>query len=199
MDELCSGIIFEAFSLLFGVIGGGFALFQWRRSVIYKRTEIVRDLIADVRGNETIATIMDIIDWNKGFIYNGSFSVVSSSSQISLGTITDDKLMKMIDYTLSLFSYICYLKEARTIKNKEMYFFEYEIRRLMDNPQIQNYLYSLYHWSAALGVHMSFSHLISYGIKRGYLAKSFYVYMENHPDYHCYLVLPTEYVHSKAA
>lgn len=199
MNETNIGILLEAISLLFVVFGGIFALHQWKKSVVYKRTEVVQELIAEVRGNETIATIMDIIDWNEAFTYNGSFIVKEHTSRKSLTAVTNDKLMQMMDYTLSHFSYICYLKEARTLEKNDMYFFEYEIRRLMDNPHIQNYLYSLYHWSAALGVHMSFSYLIPYGIKRGYLDKSFYVYMDEHPLYRCFLKLPPKYTLSKAA
>ena len=75
-----------------------------------------------------------------------------------------------------------------------MRFFEYELRRLVDNPHIRNYLYSLYHWSKSLGVKTSFLYVIEYGLKKGYLDKSFKRYDRNHAPYKCFLVVEEQTV-----
>lgn len=64
-------------------------------------------------------------------------------------------------------------------------FFDYELRRLFDNEHISNYLYSLYHWSKQLGIKMSFSYLIDYGLEKEYLTKDFL--RLDISNYRCYL------------
>lgn len=187
MYEL-EGLIVSIISLAFVFIGGCFALYQWYKSLVYKRAEVVQKLIEGVRGNENISTIMDMIDWNEDFTYDGKFHIEHDTTRTILKDISGDDLFKMIDQTLSTFSYICYLKKAHTVNRQDMKFFEYEIRRLVDNPHISNYLYSLYHWSKSLDVEMSFSYVINYCIKKKYLERSFKKYSLV-GKYKCYLVI----------
>lgn len=155
------------------VIGGCFALYQWSKNSIYKRAEIVESLIVTVRDDEDISTILDIIDWNSGLHYDGKFHLEGISNRKALLDISDDDLFKKIDKTLAHFSYICYLKYQRALTKKDMRNFEYEIRRLVDNENIANYLYSLYHWSKSLNVKMSFSFLIDYCLDKKYISSDF--------------------------
>lgn len=180
-------LVISAVSLSFAFIGGLFALMQWRKSLIYKRTEIVSALIKSTRQDEAVATVMNIIDWNEDFTYDGKFHICGRSTRAKLNTISDEDLFSLIDHTLSIFSYICYLKSVGTIKNEDIRFFEYEIRRLIDNKHIRDYLYSLYHWSKKLSVKMSFSYLIEYGLQKKYLDKDFETYSETSRNYTCYL------------
>lgn len=175
----------DSLTLIFACVGGLFALHQWRIQIKQKRAEIVEEQIHKVRDDMDISTIMDIIDWNKGFIYDGKFTVADSSK---LPNMTDDDLFKKIDKTLSQFTYICYLKKTKAIGKKDFKVFEYSIRRIMDNQHICNYLYSLYHWSRYLGVSSSFDNLIQYGVKKKYLDSSFQ--KENSTMYKCYLSIP---------
>lgn len=175
-------------SLLFVVVGGVFALCQWQKNLVYKRAEIMQSLIETTRKDNTISTIMDIIDWNEDFSYDGKFNVNPNSKRELLHNISGEDLFKMVDYTLSVFSYICYLKTVKTLKKKDMQFFEYEIHRLVDNPHIANYLYSLYHWSKKLGVKMSFSFFIEYCMKMKYLDSSFRVFNDGNDYYKCFLI-----------
>ena len=161
--------VMEIITLLLAIIGGFFALVQWRKSNIYKRGEIVHDLIKIVRDDKDISTVMDIIDWDKGLVYCGTF-YLTDDAELKIG---DDDLIKIIDRTLSHFSFICYLRKQHTLTQKDMRVFDYEIRRLIDNKNISNYLYSLYHWSKYLNVSMSFSFLVDYCIKKEYLYRSF--------------------------
>lgn len=155
------------------VIGGCFALYQWSRNSIYKRAEIVERLIVTVRDDEDISTILDIIDWNSGLHYDGNFHLEGIANRKALFDISDEDLFKKIDKTLAHFSYICYLKYQRALTKKDMRNFEYEIRRLVDNENIANYLYSLHHWSKSLNVKMSFSFLIDYCLDKKYISSDF--------------------------
>lgn len=179
-------LVVEVISLAFVFIGGCFALWQWHNSLVYKRAEIVQMLIEDIRGNQSVSSTMDMIDWNEDFVYNGKFQINRNTTRNTLKKLSDDNLFQMIDQTLSAFSYICYLRSVHTIRRRDMAFFEYGIRRLVDNPHIANYLYSLYHWSKSLNVEMSFSYIIKYCIRKKYLDRSFKKY-SLHGIYKCFL------------
>jgi len=174
-------------TVLFAFIGGCFALLQWRKSLVYKRTEIVQALIKSTRESKNVSAVMEIIDWNEGFLYDGKFTFKKNANRTMMNNLSDDELFNVIDHALSIFSYICYLKSVGIIKSTDMRFFEYEIHRIIDNCHISNYLYSLYHWSKKIGVHMSFSYLVDYCLEKKYLNNSFTVYSECNPQYKCFL------------
>ena len=182
-------LVLSAVSIIFVFIGGCFALWQWNKNLVYKRTEIVRELIESIRKDKTVSAIMDVVDWNEDFLYDGKFVVNENTTRTALKGLSSDDLFKMIDHTLSLFSYVCYLKKMRTISSSDMRFFEYEIRRLADNPHIGNYLYSLHHWSKKLGVKMSFSYFVDYCIKKKYIDKSFRNLDSHSLEYTCFLAI----------
>lgn len=163
----------ELIKLVFAVLGGWFALYQWRIQIKQKRAEKVKELICKVRDDADIASVMDVIDWDEGIEYNGKFYVNPKCTKDALKTISADDLFQKVDKTLSHFSYICYLRANRTLTKEDMVIFEYELRRLVDNPHICNYLYSLYHWSISLHVACSFGYLIQYAIQKAYLTKDF--------------------------
>lgn len=177
--------IIDVLSLLAVMIGGGFALKKWNTSIKERRSIIVQNLIEEVRGDNQIATVMDLIDWNEDFIYDGRFHLNPNSNRNCLKGMDDNSLFKMIDKTLSLFSYICYMKKKKIILNSDIVFFDYELKRLFDNQHITNYLFSLFHWSKHIEVEMSFKYLIDYGIKKKYLSKDFYSKSSN--NYKCFL------------
>lgn len=61
---------------------------------------------------------MDIVDWNEDFNFDGKFVINKDTKRTALKELSDDDLFKMVDYTLSVFSYICYLKSLGVIKIK---------------------------------------------------------------------------------
>lgn len=171
-------------SLIIAVIGGFFALHKWKETIINKRSVIVRELIEKVRDDNQISAVMDIIDWDEGFEYDGKFTFFDSN-RIALKNTDDASLFLMIDKTLSHFSYICYLQKKKLLKKADIKIFDYELRRLLDNEHIANYLFSLYHWSKHLKVNMSYIYLVKYGIRKRYLKFDFY--KKNSRNYICYL------------
>lgn len=195
IEEISFQDIIGLFTLIFGIIGGGFALYQWRKSNVYKRGESVKELIEKVREDEDIANIMDIIDWDEGFGYNGKFYIKKHNDKVALRFMNDDELFKRMDKTLSHFSYICYLKHHHTLTDDDMKIFEYEIRRLIDNKNVANYLYSLFHWSLSLNVEMSYKYLIDYCTEKEYIRDDFK--NTNSKCYTQYLKLPDNYCKSK--
>ncbi len=178
-------LIVSVITLFFAFIGGCFALWQWYKGLVYKRAGIVNSLIKDTRENSDVSLIIDIADWDEGFCYDGKFTIDRKICRSQLKNLSDDEFFLKIDYTLSVFSHICYLKRVHAIKRRDLACFEYELHRLTDNKHISNYLYSIYHWSKDIDVKMTFDYLVDYCIKKKYLDKSFKDI--NSEIYTCYL------------
>lgn len=178
-------VVIDSLTFLAVVVGGVFALLQWRMQIKQKRVEMARELMSTIRDDEDIMMVSDIIDWDDGISYDGKFSVQSSNPFFK--EMDEDELFAKIDRTLSHFSYICYLNSMNVLKKNDMAFFEYDLRRLTDNEHICNYLFSLHHWSNSLCVQCPYKCLIEYAIKRKYLDKSFVDL--NSKRYICFLKL----------
>ena len=182
--------IIETVTIFISIIGGTVALLQWKKGNDYKRAQLVQELINKVRDDLDVSLIMDVIDWNDGIKYDGKFRFLYNERDERYNNLSSDELFSKIDKTLSHFSYICYLYKRNLFAYKDMVVFEYELRRIIDNAHICNYLYSLYHWSKYLQVRCSFDYLIEYAKKKNYLDKDFFVLQKN-TRYECYLGVPT--------
>ena len=79
-----------------------------------------------------------------------------------------------MDKTLSYFSYICYLRDRHIISNKEFKFLKYKIERILVNPEVQDYLYNLYHFSKKFNLPLSFHYLFEYGKKHNFFDEEFF-------------------------
>ena len=169
-------------TLLFATVGGVFALTQWRTQITHKRAEIVHEMIRTIRDDEKIAAVMDVIDWDNGLKYDGSFHMSPNAKENEKSKIAansaiinadDNSLFAMVDRTLVHFSYICYLKQRGAFSEADVEVFQYALRRIADNKQIANYLFSIYHFSKRRKATCSFKHLIKYLLKKRYLHRSF--------------------------
>ena len=84
------------------------------------------------------------------------------------------ELERKVDKTLSYFSYICYLKKKRLITASEFKFFEYEVKRILVNNQVVEYLYNLYHFTKMRKMNLTFYYLFLYGKRKKFFNKDFY-------------------------
>lgn len=128
------------------IIGGIFALVKWNKDIKLKRAEYMQSLIDKIENDNSSGFY--IIEYNYEW-YNAMFHC-------------NRELEQKIDYTLSYFNYICYLKFRKIITKNEFNFFEYKIKRIIQNPSIQNYFYNLYHFSSHANVPMIFPNLFEY-------------------------------------
>ena len=141
ISEHCITIILNIVSLIVVIIGGIFAFVQWRKSLKLKKAEYIKELIDKIRSDSEIRDIIYTFDYAIPW-YNRNFH----------GSETEKKT----DKTLLYFSYICYLRDSKTIGEKEFNFFEYEIKRFMNNSDLQDYFYNIYHFSNKNNSPMSF-------------------------------------------
>lgn len=71
-----------------------------------------------------------------------------------------------MDVLISYADYICFLFENKFLKENEMSLLEYEIRRILTNQEIKNYLWNIYNFSKKLDCTAKYESLINYGINK---------------------------------
>lgn len=148
------------FSVIFIIIGGAFAFYQWGRNTTYKRAEYINELTEKIRTDESIKYTVYLIDYGNVW-YDERFH---GSNDIEL----------KVDKTLSYFSYICYLYSRRIINKKEFAFFEYEITRIITNNNVRFYFFNLYHFAEKNRSKMTFQYLFKYAEKKKVFVDEFY-------------------------
>lgn len=173
--QIISNIV-QILTCLSIVIGGAFAYRKWSTSLKIKRAEYINALIEKIRSDDFIRDIIYMIDYGKIW-YTQKFH-------------NSGELENRVDYTLSYFSYICYLKSQGIIKNKEFDFLKYDIDRTLMNPQVIDYFYNLYHFSSKFDSPMSFIYLFDYAKMKGFLRTDFFdkeAWKSSEGRYHHYL------------
>lgn len=157
------------------VVGGIFALIQWRKGTALKRAEYIKELTEKIRTDKDIFETIYMFDYVEEW-YNWDFH---QSSDVE----------RKVDRTLTYFSYILYLRNEKLISKKEFSFFTYDIERILRNNQLQDYFYNLFHFANKQGIQFSFSILVDYAKEQKLLDKEF-----NNPEayktsmnYHQYL------------
>lgn len=148
-SEITVSDITSVISVVLVIIGGVFAYYQWKKNNALRRAEYINELTEKIRTDKGIRDVVYWLDYNESW-YGEEFHN------------SGKKELKM-DKTLSYFSYICYLKKQKIIRDKEFDFFRYEIKRILVNRQIQNYFYNLYHFSQKNEEPITFKHLFEYG------------------------------------
>lgn len=140
------------------VIGGIFALHRWNVSLKLKRAEYVQSLLTDIRTNPNID--FHLFDYDNPW-YNESFH-------------NGSKLEGKVTYTLSYFSYICYLYEQKILTQTDFIRFKYFINRVLSNEQLHDYFYNLYHFSSKQQLPISYIDLFNYAKENGYFDDEFW-------------------------
>lgn len=130
------------------VIGGIFALMQWRKNIKLKRADYIKELTETIRENKDISDVIYMLDYDESW-YCEEFHQCG-------------KLERKVDKTLAYFSYILYLRNEKILSKKEFLFFKYDIERILRNEQMQDYFYNLYHFSKTQDALFSFSTLLDY-------------------------------------
>ena len=156
--EVSISDIIALLSFISIIVGGIFALKKWNINQKLKRAEYIKTLFDEIRSNPKIVFYLfeyDSIWYNEKF--HGSKDLESN-----------------IDYTLSYFSYICYLRNNNIITKSDFNNFRYQLERILNNQQFKNYIYNLYHFSKRVNQPISFVELFKYAKNNGYFDKDFW-------------------------
>ena len=173
--EITLSDIFTGLSTLFVVFGGIFAYYKWRRDFSLKKISFINELIEKISTDPIITNTLYLLDYDESW-YSPAFHSGSS-------------MESQMDETLSYFSYICYMIDQNIISDKELKFFKYDIERILDNQDLQDYFYNLYHFSKKSNVPFAFQYLFEYGNKHNFFDVDFFNpnAHETNSKYHNYL------------
>ena len=150
--------IVAVLSFLSIIIGGIFALHKWNTSLKLRRSEYIKELFDNIRTNPQIVFYKFEYDehwYNRNFHNSG-------------------ELEEKIDYTLSYFSYICYLKDNKIIGNSEFNYFKYELERILSNIDFKCYMFNIYHFSKMSQQPIPFIDLFNYAKENKYFDNEFW-------------------------
>lgn len=144
--------ILSLISIILVIIGGLFAYQQWKYSNKTKRANFIDQILSKLRFDREMVEAINIIDYD--FLwYDENFHH------------NHEEVEYKIDKALSYLSYICYLLKEKHISKRDFIILEYEINRTCVSPDVQCYLWNLYHFSISQKSKCSFQYLIEYGIK----------------------------------
>ena len=142
LEDIASMLTF--FSVL---VGGIFALVQWNKNLKLKRADYLNELVLKLRTDPILKKATTYFDYNDPW-YTEDFH--------------NSDIEKEIDYILTFFSYICYLKKSNIIEDEEFKMFEYEITRIIKSNQTKEYFDFINHFSELNNTTCSFAYLIEY-------------------------------------
>ena len=145
-------------TLLFAVIGGCFALCQWRKSIKTKRAEFINHINDRLRFDENMARTLYEIEYGDEW-YNKEFH-------------RNKEIEFKFDKVLSFCDYICYLRLNRNIPDSEFGIFRYRINRVCISNSTQQYLWNLFQFAKRNDSDCSFQYLLNYGIKNRMINKA---------------------------
>lgn len=99
----------------------------------------------------------------------------------------EDDLEYRVDKVLSFLNYVCYLRKEKNLGKKEFRILCYEVNRVCISPDIQNYLWNLYHFSVKQGTECSFQDLIEYGMEKRIIDRKSFLSSTSENNYTKYL------------
>ena len=161
--EWTIGDIIAIVAVVLSVTGGVFAFLKWRKQTQARYSEVLRDIIYNIRVDEENRDIFYQLEYGK-FKYTPDFH--------------SSELEKKTDKLLTQYNYFCYLRSKKVIGKDEFAIVKYHIHRAISNIHIQNYLFNIYHFAKKVqngaDNDFSFAYLIKYGVGAGIIKENFY-------------------------
>jgi hypothetical protein len=154
-------------SLGFAVIGGIFALCQWKSSVKIKRVDFINQINERIRFDKKFAETLYTIEYGEDW-----YDFHSKSNSEEEKNRKKEKEFKF-DKVLSYLDYICYLKKTKNISKREFEIFKYRINRVCISRSTKKYLWNLMQFSKKNNADCTFQYLIDYGIDNKLFPKDF--------------------------
>jgi len=141
-------------SIIIALGGGIFAVIQWFSFKKLRRAEFIDKIINTIRFDKDMPQIIYIIEYEYNW-YNDDFHNNKNRD-----------FQYRIDKLLSYIDYVCYLFNSENISDEEFKVLQYIITAICVSPDVQAYLWNLYHYSKKkMNIDCSFINLVNYGIK----------------------------------
>ena len=152
--------LYELIIIILTIIGGFFALYQWRQLYKLKRSELIKEAIDKTRNNPDVVHVLYSIDYGDKWY---GFDFISNH---------DEELK--YDRAFALFDYLCYMRLKGIFGRDEFKIFEYRIQRMASNSSFMEYFFNLYHFSKLQNAEFSFYHLLKYMKKKRLIEQEFW-------------------------
>ncbi len=123
-----------ALSTALAIISIVFVGFQIKNNTDLKRTEYVEEISESVHFDERITEVIYLLEYEESNWYNDDFH--------------DSDLEVKVDAALSRYDFICYLEHKKILKKDEMVIYNYELKMILRNDSMQQYLLFLCNWCA---------------------------------------------------
>ena len=140
--------IFEITYLLIPSISAVFVIYKWIRNLSFIQAKHINELAEKIRTDKDIENTIYLIEYDELW-YNKNFH-------------RSKDIERAVDKTLLYFSHAVYLSEEKIIDKKEFDFFEYNIKRMLSDSQMEDYFYNLYHFSKKKNLSFPFNSLLKY-------------------------------------
>lgn len=153
---------------------------EWGRKNADDRMQLLQDIRSRLFDDPDVIKTIYMFDYddeennpNRKNWYDGNFH-------------NTQELQMIVDKTLSIFEYVCFLSNKGKIGKDELDIVKYRLDRVLVNVQVQAYLFNLYHWCKEANSRCSFQNLIEYGTKEKMIGEDFYdEKSEKYPHYLC--------------
>ena len=159
LHEYYKNNFLDVIGFVLTVIGGGFALVQWRDAIKNNRARYVKELLSLIMDDEKIQQFLYISDYGKDW-YTKEFHRDETH-----------EIARICDRTLFTYNYICYLYDIKEINQKELEIFTYYMLSLGHDKQLTCYFLDLYQYSIHNGTKFPFDHYLSFCERNGCVSR----------------------------
>lgn len=148
---LTVSLILGSISSVAVIVSAVFAYLQWKKVKYESKVRLVEIVREKIYDDKDVQHILYLIDYGYHW-YDEKFHN------------TEEPQMS-VDKTLSIMEYVCYMYNQKILEEKEFELIKYDIDRIAQNHDIQEYLWNLYHWSKKIETRCSFLNFINYSIE----------------------------------
>ena len=148
MLNVVADFVRENFTII-SVVGGLWALYQWNVSQRQKDAELLKGHIDIIRSSK-IREFVAMCDYETPWYGKTSHQPDAD---------------KNVDYALTMFSSLCYLRKCKLMSKKAFNFFRYDYELVFSDWQVIDYMYNLFHDARERNMSFPYKDLIEYGFK----------------------------------
>ncbi len=147
----------DVFTCIAVCFAGYLSIRQWRNTLKIQRAKFLSELVAKLHSKEFLQVVY-LFDYDCDW-YNESFHNSTKNKD------RNDSDESQVDNYLSWLAYLCHLFSTGCIDSNEMDVFAYEIKRVLTNAQVRDYMYNVHHFSKANKRESPFFELEAYAEK----------------------------------
>jgi len=163
-------LILGSISSLAVIFSAIFAYLQWKKSKYESKIQLVEKIREKLYDDKDSRHVIYLIDYSVSW-YSAHFHKT-------------EEPQGSVDKTLSIIEYSCYLLNQKILGEKEFDLIRYDADRIIQNYDMQAYMFNLYHWCKRINTRCSFLNIINYALDNGLWPNDFLDYSsERYPKH----------------